>query len=325
MKANAHILPFHFPTTVAFIDDSQRFLNALGMICESRFPYLLFSSPQTALGEIQSVKRKPSMLRDLFLPYAGDSEIDYSKEVIEVSMDAIGRQTQDETRFEQISVIVVDYSMPYINGVDFCNELRDNPAKKILLTGTADERAAVRAFNDKIIDRFIRKHEINVAETLINSIDELQFDYFMKNGGDLLFEIPSKLKELLIDKSISRMFVEVCASFDIVEHYMVCRPNGFYMVNRTGSRYLLLIATEEELKDHLDIASDAGAPAELLTLLGSREYLPYFNTPSGYYEEGFTDWRRALNPATRIGDGQFRYTIVRNPICCQSRVADSLR
>jgi CheY-like chemotaxis protein len=40
-------------------------------------------------------------------------------------------------------VLVVDYSMPQMNGVEVCEALRHLPCKKILFTGAADEKVAV--------------------------------------------------------------------------------------------------------------------------------------------------------------------------------------
>lgn len=43
--------------------------------------------------------------------------------------------------------MVVDYSMPEVDGIQFLTSIRNANCMKILLTGIADEREAVAAFN----------------------------------------------------------------------------------------------------------------------------------------------------------------------------------
>ncbi|MFT3741115.1 MAG: response regulator [Gammaproteobacteria bacterium] len=60
-------------------------------------------------------------------------------------------------RFAQPSVVVIDYDMPKINGIDVCRMLPDISVKKIMLTGKAGNKTGVGAFNEGLIDQFIVK------------------------------------------------------------------------------------------------------------------------------------------------------------------------
>ena len=68
--------------------------------------------------------------------------------------------------------------MPSLNGVEFCSQLKQKSFKKIMLTGKAGESVAVQAFNEGIIDKFIRKDSPNFEKTLTVAIEELQHEYF---------------------------------------------------------------------------------------------------------------------------------------------------
>ena len=56
--------------------------------------------------------------------------------------------------------------MPPMKGIDLCRELAGYPVKKIMLTGEANEKFAVGAFNEGTIDGFLSKKEENFSELL---------------------------------------------------------------------------------------------------------------------------------------------------------------
>ena len=47
--------------------------------------------------------------------------------------------------------------MPDINGIEFCQNLKDKKVFKIMLTAEADSNIAIKAFNDGLINKFILK------------------------------------------------------------------------------------------------------------------------------------------------------------------------
>ena len=57
----------------------------------------------------------------------------------------------DSKRFAMKTVVVVDYSMPNMNGLEVCKALEDLPLKFIMLTGKAEPETAIEAFNDGLI------------------------------------------------------------------------------------------------------------------------------------------------------------------------------
>ena len=73
-------------------------------------------------------------------------------------MRGLHEEIYNKDRFNDVSVIIVDYYMDEMNGIEVCETLSKHPAKKILLTGGADkENIAIDAFNKGIIHRFINK------------------------------------------------------------------------------------------------------------------------------------------------------------------------
>ena len=110
---------------------------------------------------------------------------------VDPDIDRVYRQIHDINRFLQPGVIVVDYSMPQMDGLEFCQALQDLPCKTILLTGTADESIAVQGFNHGLIDRYVKKHDSNMVERLDQEIEAMQQAYFATLSRTLR-ELPTR-------------------------------------------------------------------------------------------------------------------------------------
>jgi CheY-like chemotaxis protein len=309
------IQPFFFPTTVAFVDDSGDFLANLSLQLDPLLAFRLFQSPIDALATLNSsgIQSSPSV-KSLFSLYEGRDEFDLRRQIVDVDLDMIHREIHDDKRFDQISVVVIDYDMPQMNGVEFCRQLKNPLVRRILLTGKADERVAVEAFNEGLIDRFIRKQEPNAIDSLNQVIREMQPHYFSQIGRMLAGALAIGLYRFLKDPRFAECFNKLSDQLNIVEYYLSCAPGGMLMLDATGTSYLLLVQNEEQFRATHEIAYDQQAPDELLKTLRSGDAMPYFWKTQGNYSSIYEDWRGCLHPATKIqGDEWYAYTVVENP------------
>jgi len=308
------ISPFFFPTTVAFVDDSASFLDSLALRLDSRLAFRLFNSPFSALVALNGTNSMPPMVEDFFSLYRHRGECSYAHHVVDVNIDKIHREVHNDQRFEQISVIVVDYDMPEMNGLEFCRNIKNPAVKKILLTGKADEQIAVRAFNEKIIDRFIRKQNADVMTILNSAIADLQTEYLRQIENALLKVLAVGSHMFLFDPAFAHRFNEIRKKLGIVEHYLSCMPDGILMLDMSGVSHLLIIQTEELIRGQCEIADDQAAPDGLLKQLRSGRHVPYFWKTAGNYSPVYEDWQSYLHPSTEFkGNDWYLYTIVKNP------------
>lgn len=308
------IQPFFFPTTVAFVDDSASFLASLTLRLDSQLAFRLFDSPFAALVALNGAAAVPPMVEQFFSLYRHRGEASYARHVIDVNLDKIHREVHNEQRFEQISVVVVDYDMPEMDGLEFCRNLRNPAIKKILLTGKADEQIAVRAFNEGIIDRFIRKQDSEVMTLLNRAIAELQQAWFGELEHMLADALAVGSHLFLRDPDFAQRFEEIRRELGIVEHYLSCTPDGILMLDMRGAAHLLIVQTDDMMQAHCEIAYDQNAPDELLDELRSGRTVPYFWKTAGNYSPMYEDWRACLHPATEFkGKDWYLYTVVKNP------------
>lgn len=308
------IKPFSFPTTVAFVDDSPAFLSNLSLQLSPQLAFRLFSSPTKALQFLNAPAPADPTAEPLIGPYLERAEENDAHQVIAMSVDAIRSQVHNAERFQSTSVVVVDYDMPELNGIEFCRRIEDPSVRKIILTGKADEHVAVRSFNEGLIDRFIRKHDANAVEALNRAVDDMQNAYFDKACRTLLDALAVSEYAFLKDRALAGHVAGIFDSLGIVEHYLSYQPNGLLMFDSAGTPYLLIIHTDESLRGVREIAVEQCAPADFIAELDSRRSLPYFWRTEGYYPAQCVQWQPYMHPASIIhGERRYTYAIVSKP------------
>jgi CheY-like chemotaxis protein len=308
------IKPFAYPTTVAFVDDSAAFLSNLSLQLDPQLAFRMFSSPTQALRFLNGRPAQEQVAEPIFSPYLDRTEENDAHQVISMRVDAIRSLAHQPARFESVSVVVVDYDMPELNGMEFCRRIADPSVKKIVLTGKADERVAVRSFNEGLIDRFIRKHEIDAVETLNQAIRDMQDAYLDQAGASVRDALSVSEYAFLKDCTLAAHLNGIFERLGIVEHYLSYQPHGLLMFDGSGTAWLLVIHTDESLRGVREIAVEQGAPEGFLAELDSRRRLPYFWCTEGYYPAQCVEWQPYMHPASVFtGERRYTYAIVKKP------------
>lgn len=308
------IKPFAYPTTVAFIDDSAAFLSNLSLQLDPRLAFRMFSSATEALRFLNNRSAQEQAAEPIFSPYLDRTEENDAHQVIAMRVDAIRSLVHQPARFESVSVVVVDYDMPELNGMEFCRRIADSSVKKIVLTGKADERVAVRSFNEGLIDRFIRKHEVDAVDMLNHAIRDMQDAYFDQGGASVRDALSVSEYAFLKDGALAAHVNGIFETLGIVEHYLSYQPHGLLMFDGAGTAYLLVIHTDETLRGVREIAVEQGAPEDFLAELDHHRSLPYFWRTEGYYPAQCVEWQPYMHPASVFcGERRYTYAIVKKP------------
>ncbi|CAB3787600.1 response regulator [Paraburkholderia fynbosensis] len=308
------IKPFYFPTTVTFVDDSPTFLSNLCLQLDPQLAFRLFSSPGEALDFVNSRPRPGPLDEPIFAPFRDRTDEDVAHQVIALSVNTVRKQVHNAQRFLATSVVVIDYDMPGMNGLEFCRRMTDPAVRKIMLTGKADEHIAVQSFNEGIIHRFISKQDAAAVPALNRAVRDLQNAYFDDVCQSILDTLAVSEYAFLRDQALAARVAEISDSLGIVEHYLSYCPGGLLMLDSAGKSYLLIVHSDETLRGLREIAIEQDAPAEFLKELDSRRSLPYFWQTDGHYPTDCTAWEPYMHPATQLGGRQnYVYSVIPNP------------
>ena len=289
--------PIFFPTTIVLVDDNNTFLSNLSLQIDSKWAVRCFNSATKALAFLNSHDHNDFFAEGLWSLYPHREDADYSDHIVNLHLSNLHAMVYDASRFNCISVLIVDFDMPHMNGIELCQQINDPHIKKILLTGKADEHLAVEAFNAKIIDRFIRKQDHSVISLIHQSLTTLQKEYF-DIKVQALKKVLSLGSHLFLNDPVFRIYFDALTQeLNIVEHYITSSPEGILMLNDVGEHTHLVVHTHASLTAMYEIALDKNAPQKLLTLLSKGKYLPYFwQSEEGHYDCEIDDWKNFIYP-----------------------------
>jgi len=287
-----NMLPvYQYPTVTVLVDDSQSFLDSLVFQLAPQMGCKAFCNAGSALDWVrQSYRQHPFSDGNGLIRVGYDENSDFlERRNVSIYLDRIYRIVMDRTRFALPSVLVVDYAMPQMNGVEFCRAVRDLPCKKILLTGQADEKIAIDAFNRNLIDCFIQKHDVSAFDRLDAEIIRLQREFFNEQTHTLKDLLTRHSYGFLSDPAIQHAVYQLSVRYRFVEHYLFPNPPGILFFDNHGKPTLMVIETEGGLTTQHEIAEDQGAPAQFLSALRERKLVPFFSDTGGMYLKEIAD------------------------------------
>src|ERR1700683_4673695 len=131
--------------------------------------------PQTRKPVMLTVDDDPAVsravARDLRRKYGEDHRIVRA----ESGQDALETLKQLKLRGETVAVLVADYRMPQMTGIEFLEQAMDlyPAARRVLLTAYADTHAAIDAINVVDLDHYLLKPWDPPEEKLYPVIDDL--------------------------------------------------------------------------------------------------------------------------------------------------------
>ena len=328
MSEQAPILPFYHPTSVVLVDDDTTFLESMEFALCDEFNCTTFEKPKKAAAFLkEQVSDIAAKEASLLFPTSNHSDVAYlnpGDRTVGVKASFVPNLLADKDRFSRPSVLIVDYSMPGMTGVELLQEIKDLPICKILLTGKADKKVGIEAFNKGLIDCFLTKHHADLVDELPDKVKELQLTFFERLTKTLRSIVSMELTDFIKDEAFNRSFEKVKNQLNIAEYYLVSEPQGILLISDAGKMSFMQVADKQKRQMDYEIAEDQDAPVELLTALRQPNILSLFPSHSGFYEPAFeNDWKPYLSAAEEIeGSRNWWYSILNNPSVFRAPVQD---
>jgi CheY-like chemotaxis protein len=298
------LAPYCHPTTVCFVDDNYSFLRSIGMDLPDDWSYMSFLQPEDALAIINEPEPMPPLAERCF----SMDNSDPSAPLIRMDLPALEQEIKLVDRFRRVSVLLVDYAMPTMNGLEFCEQVVNKDIKKALLTGVADEKTAVEAFNRGLIDRYIPKAGLARMNAVIPHVDALKAAYFEQYSNRLYSNLALNPPAFMTEQSIKPLFDRILHKHHIVEYYLAAEPYGYLMLRADGSMLRLIVLSQAEHEAHIEMAASLGAPQTLLKQMRAGAALSYFmEHPSDYPDDEDFPWQEMIVPATTVQGAQTWY------------------
>ena len=291
------LAPYYHPTTICIVDDNEPFLASLELELPGDWACVTFSDPEEALEFLhQPITLEPLMDRCFTLQHQS------GQAVIRLDLSMIEQEISQVDRFRRNSVLVIDYAMPSLNGMQFCEALQDPHIRRAMLTGVADEKLAVEAFNAGLIHRFIPKQKEDPIGSVHRFVEELVQEYFNQYSVRLKSTLTIDPPRFLTDPAVASWVHELMTLNNLVEYYLVDDPAGFLMLKSNGQIWRLAILSSDEVHEQARLAGQSGAPQHLVNALEAGQSALFLNglSPEDYFGDEDFPWEELIHPASKL-------------------------
>jgi CheY-like chemotaxis protein len=274
---------FFYPSTTLLVDDNTLFLKSLNFLFGDDASTMLFTSPQQTLqffNNYESFLCKTNFIRGAI---ESDNYDMLNHMPVDFEFSSLQKLRNRIERHSDVAVMITDYNMPEMNGIELCRELRHLPIKKILLTGEAELSLAVAAFNEGAIDCFIRKGTEKIDNEIIFYVKKLSQQFFVEATKSLLDHLETDYVLPFSDPIFISFFNEWCTVNSIKEYYLVDKNGNLLVIDEQNKHYYFTIHTERTLNNLVGLHSDDAEALIYLRAIILREKTPFFG-------EGIASW-----------------------------------
>ena len=273
---------FYFPTNVILVDDDREFLNDLHVLLDGNIAsYRLFNSPQKALNFLN---QEASFLSDNNFFLENPESYEWGRQSFSLNFENIKNIALDPKRFDQVCIVIVDYNMPGMDGIELLQKINHDGIKKILLTGEADEHTAIEAFNDGIIKKYIRKQDPNLISKIRSAILECQREAFCDITSELILSKSPLHDNPIIRREPNLMtyFYQMLKEYNIVEFYLADNQGTLLLLDSKGNPSGFFVRTEDQIRVfEEEVLGEAEIPNDVKYAILNRDKLVCFLPQKG--------------------------------------------
>lgn len=206
-------------------------------------------------------------------------------------------------RYALTKVCIVDQVMPKASGLEVLRQLRGWHGQRVLLTGKADDSLAIRAFNEGLIDRFVRKEHGRPISTLFDLVQDLQYRADQRLDQVWRASLSVHQSGVLQHPDVAHALRAYLES-RVVEHIVIGQPFGVLGLSADGVvKWVPLMLCEgntpRELTDYgirvelgLSPASAAVGPTETFGSDQTGLVGCTFDIDAGLGSHGYASWLR---------------------------------
>ncbi|MGE3919780.1 MAG: response regulator [Gammaproteobacteria bacterium] len=311
MTRDNYIPTCYFPSTVMIVENAHHSINEITKLLEKNIFYKVFNTTTDALEVVHNGHQLDQFNTQNILE---DNEHSKSNYVFNLDLSGLHTEVYNPQRFNEASVIVVDFDLPHMNGLEFCRRMENSLIKRVLLTSHSNEDLVIQAFNDGIIDAYIQKNDVNLAKELGGTIKRLQLSYFQKMSNIVVRMLSVTSPSILDESDFFDLFYTIVTTNNIIEYYIMENSGSFLLLDADANPSYLIVKSQQDMQLHYELAICNQAPESVLNEFLSGEKIPCFWQKDNFSTVDWDDWSMFLTPAQKlIGKNTYFYAYVKNP------------
>ena len=300
---------FYHPITIVFLDDNQSFLDSLKMslVSQGGDQFKFFTSQNAVINYINDHQEN---LTTSILNIIDKNEVDLINDhVVGFDISSIYQIACNKARFSVVGVAVIDYEMPGENGLIVCQKLNRIAVRKLLLTAMDDQATVIQAFNDEVVDKYLRKQSSTLPEQIMHSIEFLKQRYFAKLSHTLVECLGGRLVSLWQNLKYQALFNEIKNQANAIEYYLLDSFGSYLFLDAQANPYWLVIRSAAELAEQAQLLSSMDADPSMVQLIAEQKQLLFFLSAEEQ-RRPITQWKNFIFDALPL-DGEYFYAVIR--------------
>ena len=254
-------------TNIAFLDDDEHFIDAMGIGVQRKGRLNLFPSPaelDEALSDADQLARdEQKLLARIENPRNGFSSIAEAVEYFRWS-----------DRHKILTILLCDHAMPAEPGVSVCSRHAHHGFRRVLLTGVADAKIAIDAFNGGHIESFLPKQHRDLPNELLRVVDEQVEKSMEIRGSRLAAALTERCVGLLRRPGVFVGLADLLADWGATEYLVVPDPFGILGLCAGGRLLWIQIEDEHSMGELVETLKELDWPDELMESARSRQAIP---------------------------------------------------
>jgi CheY-like chemotaxis protein len=300
---------FYHPITIVFLDDSPSFLDSLKMELQPQGgdQFEFFTNQNTAINYIKAHQEN---LTDSILNIIDKNEMDLTSDhVVGFDISNIYKIARKKSRFSVVGVAVIDYEMPDQNGLIVCQKLNQVAVRKLLLTAMDDQATVIEAFNDGVVDKYLRKQSTTLPEQIMHSLEFLKQRYFAKLSHTLVECLGERLVSLWQNLKYQALFNEIKNQANAIEYYLLDSSGSYLFLDAQANPYWLVIRSAAELAEQAQLLNSMDVDASVVQLVAEQKQLLFFLSAEEQ-RRPIAQWNNFIFDAMPL-DGEYFYALIR--------------
>src|SRR5437868_247226 len=134
------ILPlFYYPSTCLWVDDDKSLLGSMSTFFGNKKRIRFLNSGSECINFLKNYK-SPLNRHRLLEVNSEDEYYGLSQRLpMDVDLSKLNSLIEDQTKYDEVTVMILDYNMPKMNGFELAAHLQEHSIPKILLTGNNND------------------------------------------------------------------------------------------------------------------------------------------------------------------------------------------
>lgn len=253
---------FRRPGSVFLLDDDADYLELMALLLAPEWHVRFFLRPHACLAYMRQEQQA----------WAADCArqetlVDLWRQGRSLVMQLLRYWARNPDRHSLTHVGVSDHIMPGLTGLELFDQLRGAwPGARLLLTGQADERVAVDAFNHGLIDQYIPKQASEMGTLLQTGLKRLSDRCHDRHDAIWRATLRPQQMAMFRQGGAGRALRELMDR-QWVEYVVMGEPFGVLGLDAEGRASWLQLVPRDALGPYSQAAAEAGLAGDGLAAL----------------------------------------------------------